>query len=64
MRSLGFDAYAIDKIDCADGLLWYLKREVNMHRTVRRPHVLLILHDHDPDGFISRPLALMDQRWI
>lgn len=33
MRSLGFDAYAIDKIDCADGLLWYLKREVNMHRT-------------------------------
>ncbi|KAI6127379.1 hypothetical protein EDD16DRAFT_283257 [Pisolithus croceorrhizus] len=33
LQELGFDAYAIDKIDCPDGLLWYLKREVNMHRT-------------------------------
>ncbi|KIJ69821.1 hypothetical protein HYDPIDRAFT_78852 [Hydnomerulius pinastri MD-312] len=33
MKSLGFDAYAIDKLNCPDGLLWYLKREVNMHRT-------------------------------
>ncbi|KAG6331320.1 hypothetical protein ID866_7769 [Astraeus odoratus] len=33
MKDLGFDGYAIDKIDCPDGLLWYLRREVNMHRT-------------------------------
>ncbi|KAF9226823.1 P-loop containing nucleoside triphosphate hydrolase protein [Gyrodon lividus] len=33
LKSLGFDAYAIDKINCPDGLLWYLKRELNMHRT-------------------------------
>ncbi|KAL4076371.1 hypothetical protein J3A83DRAFT_2194372 [Scleroderma citrinum] len=33
LKALGFDAYAIDKIDCPDGLLWYLKREVNLHRT-------------------------------
>ncbi|KAI6034873.1 hypothetical protein F5J12DRAFT_2067 [Pisolithus orientalis] len=33
LQDLGFDAYAIDQIDCPDGLLWYLRREVNMHRT-------------------------------
>ncbi|KAH7887410.1 hypothetical protein F5I97DRAFT_1925860 [Phlebopus sp. FC_14] len=33
LTSLGFDAYAIDKIECPDGLLWYLKRELNLHRT-------------------------------
>ncbi|KAF9236197.1 P-loop containing nucleoside triphosphate hydrolase protein [Melanogaster broomeanus] len=33
LKSLGFDAYAIDKLNCPDGLLWYLKREVNLHRT-------------------------------
>ncbi|KIK95336.1 hypothetical protein PAXRUDRAFT_25548 [Paxillus rubicundulus Ve08.2h10] len=33
LKSLGFDAYAIDKLNCPDGLLWYLKRELNMHRT-------------------------------
>ncbi|KAJ6562746.1 hypothetical protein DFH09DRAFT_1159548 [Mycena vulgaris] len=29
----GFDGYAIDYVDCAPGLRWFLKRELNMHRT-------------------------------
>ncbi|KAK7023765.1 structural maintenance of chromosomes protein 5 [Favolaschia claudopus] len=29
----GFDGYAIDYVDCPEGLKWYLKRELNMHRT-------------------------------
>ncbi|KAF8437175.1 hypothetical protein L210DRAFT_2358298 [Boletus edulis BED1] len=33
LKSLGFDTYAIDKITCPDGLLWYLSREINLHRT-------------------------------
>ncbi|KDQ64067.1 hypothetical protein JAAARDRAFT_116577 [Jaapia argillacea MUCL 33604] len=33
MRQLNFDGYAIDYVQCPDGLLWYLKKELNMHRT-------------------------------
>ncbi|EGO27756.1 hypothetical protein SERLADRAFT_354935 [Serpula lacrymans var. lacrymans S7.9] len=33
MASLGFDDYAINYVDCPDGLLWFLKKELNMHRT-------------------------------
>ncbi|KAF8187572.1 P-loop containing nucleoside triphosphate hydrolase protein [Mycena galopus ATCC 62051] len=29
----GFDGYAIDYVECPEGLRWYLKRELNMHRT-------------------------------
>ncbi|KAF7374118.1 Structural maintenance of chromosomes protein 5 [Mycena sanguinolenta] len=29
----GFDGYAIEYVDCPQGLHWYLKRELNMHRT-------------------------------
>ncbi|KAJ7241060.1 P-loop containing nucleoside triphosphate hydrolase protein, partial [Mycena haematopus] len=29
----GFDGYAIDYVECPPGLHWYLKRELNMHRT-------------------------------
>ncbi|KAJ6469210.1 hypothetical protein C8R47DRAFT_1024336 [Mycena vitilis] len=29
----GFDGYAIDYVQCPEGLKWYLKRELNMHRT-------------------------------
>ncbi|KAF7364526.1 Structural maintenance of chromosomes protein 5 [Mycena venus] len=29
----GFDGYAIDYVECPEGLKWYLKRELNMHRT-------------------------------
>ncbi|KAF7351896.1 Structural maintenance of chromosomes protein 5 [Mycena venus] len=28
-----FDGYAIDYVECPEGLKWYLKRELNMHRT-------------------------------
>lgn len=35
LKNLGFDTYAINKISCPDGLLWYLTREINLHRTVR-----------------------------
>ncbi|KAH7926802.1 P-loop containing nucleoside triphosphate hydrolase protein [Leucogyrophana mollusca] len=33
MQTLAFDGYAIDYVDCPDGLLWYLKKELNLHRT-------------------------------
>ncbi|KAG2138085.1 uncharacterized protein EDB93DRAFT_1106448 [Suillus bovinus] len=33
LKMLGFDDYAINKIECPDGLLWFLTREVNLHRT-------------------------------
>ncbi|KAG1892038.1 P-loop containing nucleoside triphosphate hydrolase protein [Suillus subluteus] len=33
LKALGFDDYAINKIECPDGLLWFLTREVNLHRT-------------------------------
>ncbi|KAG8218951.1 hypothetical protein J3R82DRAFT_4662 [Butyriboletus roseoflavus] len=33
LKALNFDTYAIDKISCPDGLLWYLSREINLHRT-------------------------------
>ncbi|KAN0097138.1 P-loop containing nucleoside triphosphate hydrolase protein [Tylopilus felleus] len=33
LKRLGFNTYAIDQISCPDGLLWYLNREINMHRT-------------------------------
>ncbi|KAJ7181755.1 P-loop containing nucleoside triphosphate hydrolase protein [Mycena crocata] len=29
----GFDGYAIDYVECPEGLKWYLMRELNMHRT-------------------------------
>jgi hypothetical protein len=35
LKGLGFDGYAIDYVDCPDGLLWFLKRDLNLHRTVR-----------------------------
>lgn len=34
LKSLGFDCYALDKIECPDGLLPYLRSDVALHRTV------------------------------
>ncbi len=34
MQELGFEKYAIDYVDCPEGLLWYLQSEVGLHRTV------------------------------
>jgi structural maintenance of chromosomes protein 5 len=34
MNELGFDGYALNYVDCPDGLLWFLKKDVNLHRTV------------------------------
>jgi hypothetical protein len=39
LEGRGFDGYALEYVDCAEGLKWFLKRELNMHRTVRSPHV-------------------------
>ncbi|KAG9041717.1 Structural maintenance of chromosomes protein 5, partial [Tulasnella sp. UAMH 9824] len=33
MESLGFDGYAIDFIKAPEAMTWYLKMEVNLHRT-------------------------------
>lgn len=34
LKERGFDGYALDFVECADGLRWFLQRELNMHRTV------------------------------
>ncbi|KAG8991499.1 Structural maintenance of chromosomes protein 5, partial [Tulasnella sp. 427] len=33
MRSLGFDGYAIDFVTAPPALMWFLKKDVNLHRT-------------------------------
>ncbi|KAJ7493281.1 P-loop containing nucleoside triphosphate hydrolase protein [Mycena galericulata] len=33
LNGRGFDGYAIEYVECPDGLRWYLKKELNMHRT-------------------------------
>ncbi|KAF9458464.1 P-loop containing nucleoside triphosphate hydrolase protein [Collybia nuda] len=33
MTSLGFDGYAIEYVDCPQGLYWFLQSELNLHRT-------------------------------
>lgn len=33
MQQLGFDGYALDYISCPDGMLWFLQKEINLHRT-------------------------------
>lgn len=35
LKARGFDGYAIDYLECPDGMRWFLKRELNMHRMVR-----------------------------
>ena len=34
LRQFGFDCYAMDKVECPDGLRYYLQMEANLHRTV------------------------------
>jgi structural maintenance of chromosomes protein 5 len=36
MAALNFDDYALNQVACPDGLLWYLKKEIQLHRTVRQ----------------------------
>ncbi|KAF8637018.1 hypothetical protein AX17_003102 [Amanita inopinata Kibby_2008] len=33
LHALGFDGYALDYVDCPQGMHWFLKRELNLHRT-------------------------------
>ncbi|KIO22019.1 hypothetical protein M407DRAFT_28434 [Tulasnella calospora MUT 4182] len=33
MAALGFDGYAIDFVTAPDALMWFLKKDVNLHRT-------------------------------
>ncbi|KAJ7180479.1 P-loop containing nucleoside triphosphate hydrolase protein [Mycena filopes] len=33
LKDRGFDGYAIDYVECPEGMRWFLKRELNMHRT-------------------------------
>ncbi|KAF8329916.1 hypothetical protein F5887DRAFT_1182074 [Amanita rubescens] len=41
LREEGFDGYALDYVDCPKELHWFLKRELNMHRTAiaLRPNI-------------------------
>lgn len=34
MHQLGFDGYAIDYVECEEGMKWYLMADAQMHRTV------------------------------
>lgn len=36
LRQNKFDGYAMDYIDVPQGMEWFLKKEINLHRTVRR----------------------------
>ncbi|KAF7362946.1 Structural maintenance of chromosomes protein 5 [Mycena venus] len=38
LEQRGFDGYAIDYVECQEGLKWFLKRELNMHRTAISRH--------------------------
>ncbi|KAJ7619283.1 P-loop containing nucleoside triphosphate hydrolase protein [Roridomyces roridus] len=33
LKARGFDGYALDFVECPDGLKWYLQKDLNMHRT-------------------------------
>jgi len=35
MQHLKFDGYAMDYIDCPEGMRYFLMKELNLHRTVR-----------------------------
>ena len=35
IQAMGFDGYAIDFVDCPDGLKWFLCSDARLHRTVR-----------------------------
>jgi len=35
MQYLKFDGYAMDYIDCPEGMRYFLMKELNLHRTVR-----------------------------
>ncbi|KAF8589644.1 P-loop containing nucleoside triphosphate hydrolase protein [Ramaria rubella] len=37
LHGLGFNGYAIDYVECPDGLKWFLMKELNMHRTPIAP---------------------------
>lgn len=34
MKQLGFDGYAIQFVAAPQGMMWYLQKDLNMHRTV------------------------------
>lgn len=38
LRALGFDGYAIDFINCPEGLKWFLCSDARLHRTVSLGH--------------------------
>lgn len=37
LRGLGFHGYALDFLECPEGMRWYFMRDVNMHRTALGP---------------------------
>ncbi|KIY46041.1 P-loop containing nucleoside triphosphate hydrolase protein [Fistulina hepatica ATCC 64428] len=59
MEQLGFEGYAMDFIECPDGLKWYLQSELQWHRTaISRRNVdvnqaMEIIRRPGPDGELS-----------
>lgn len=43
MRRLGFDGYALDYVECPEGLKWFLKKECNFHRNVHLISLYLLI---------------------
>ena len=43
MANLRFDGYAIDYVDYPAGMEWFLKRDINLHRTVKLSVILKLI---------------------
>jgi structural maintenance of chromosomes protein 5 len=43
MANLRFDGYAIEYVDYPTGMEWFLKRDINLHRTVKSPVILKLI---------------------
>ncbi|GJJ08189.1 hypothetical protein Clacol_002397 [Clathrus columnatus] len=52
LHSLGFEGYAIDFVECSEGLKWFLMKELNMHRT---PIALRGVDDVKAQSLLTRP---------
>jgi hypothetical protein len=35
MQQYGFDGYALNYVDCPEGIKYFLMKEINLHRSVR-----------------------------
>ena len=67
LRALGFDGYAIDFIDCPEGLKWFLCSDARLHRTVSSTlhllHVRMIDRPVGRQSHLNRNLSTPTRPW-